>query len=306
MKHDEGGTIERLYTRLATALQGQRSRPFESPVTVAEIYQELVPYRVLRGEAGFAMNADYEHALLRLLSGEGDWARLEPTSARDVILRELKSSNPNVTIYREYAGCDVWVRPPAQGTAAADDVDEITDEELHELELLASEIEEELAGQEGASFPRQYGAPSMGQADARAGGSGAAVGGSAAAASRAAGADTASGRNGGAADAAPGGAAAATPEAAGSETPSRGAAAAAAAASEPALAGEGRRAAETVAEEEAGRCVFCDSALPARRPVRFCPYCGGDQSMVPCGACGEALEPGWLYCIACGRPADGE
>src|SRR5688572_21791838 len=108
-------TVKRLYQRLAEALQRSRQDAFTGPVTVAEIYQELVPYRVVRGEVGFDMNADYEHALLRLLAGEGDMARLEPAHAREQITKELRSSNPNVSIYREYAGCDVFVNQPEPG-----------------------------------------------------------------------------------------------------------------------------------------------------------------------------------------------
>lgn len=103
--------VERLYERLTDALERVRPRPYESPVTVAEIYQELVPYRSVRSEVGFGMNADYEDALLRLLAGEHDLARLEPDHARDEIRRELAGVNPNVSIYRAYAGCDVWLRP---------------------------------------------------------------------------------------------------------------------------------------------------------------------------------------------------
>jgi hypothetical protein len=110
-EEQEQEPVQWLYERLVRALRQARPDPFGGPVTVAEIYQELVPYRVVRGEGGFAMNADYEHALLRLLSGEGGLLTLEPPSAREIILRELESVNPNVTIYRAYAACDAWVQP---------------------------------------------------------------------------------------------------------------------------------------------------------------------------------------------------
>jgi hypothetical protein len=46
------------------------------------------------------LNADYEHALLRLLAGEGDLARIEPREVRDKLRLELESPNPNVGIFR--------------------------------------------------------------------------------------------------------------------------------------------------------------------------------------------------------------
>lgn len=55
------------------------------------------------------------------------------------------------------------------------------------------------------------------------------------------------------------------------------------------------------AAQQPGACVFCHEALPAR-PVRYCPHCGTDQTLLPCAACGEVLERGWRYCITCGLP----
>jgi hypothetical protein len=51
-------------------------------------------------------------------------------------------------------------------------------------------------------------------------------------------------------------------------------------------------------------CAFCDSAIPGRSSVRFCPFCGTDQTHRPCSACGEALEPGWRFCVACGATTE--
>jgi hypothetical protein len=107
---DDAAAVGRLHDHLVEVLKQRRGPGFSGPVTVAEIYQELVPYRAVRSEAGFGMNADYEHALLRLLAGEAGLARLEPDSARAEIEAELESANPNVSIYRAYAGCDVWIR----------------------------------------------------------------------------------------------------------------------------------------------------------------------------------------------------
>lgn len=104
--------VERLYAYLTQALERTRQEPFAEPVTVAEIYQELVPYRSVRTELGFSMNADYEHALLRLLAGDAGLAELDPVAAREQIQRELESTNPNVGMYREFSACEVWVRAP--------------------------------------------------------------------------------------------------------------------------------------------------------------------------------------------------
>lgn len=196
----ERDTFELLYTRLTDAMRSARPAPFSKPVTVAEIYQELVPYRLVRDEIGFAMNADYEHVLLRLLAGEGARVRLDPVSAREAIQRELRSANPNVSIYREYAACDVWVSDPVTGARPPEVAPEVVPEVV------------------------------------------------------------------------------------------------------PEVAPEPPREAVRVPDASAGTasCAYCDSALPQHRPVRFCPYCGADQTTQPCADCGEPVEPGWLYCAACG------
>ena len=49
-----------------------------------------------------------------------------------------------------------------------------------------------------------------------------------------------------------------------------------------------------------GHGAFCDSALPSGRSIKYCPYCGMDQTLRPCGSCAEPLEPDWRFCIACG------
>ena len=52
-------------------------------------------------------------------------------------------------------------------------------------------------------------------------------------------------------------------------------------------------------------CKYCGQALPHGRDVRFCPHCGQDLSVLRCGACSAELEPGWKFCVACGRAASG-
>jgi hypothetical protein len=63
---------------------------------------------------------------------------------------------------------------------------------------------------------------------------------------------------------------------------------------------------ETVPEPDPGtagsRCNRCHGILPAGRPVKFCPHCGGSQATMLCPECQAELEPGWRHCVSCGRP----
>jgi hypothetical protein len=274
-------TVERLYRRLADALRRSRIEPFSSPVTVAEIYQELVPYRQVREEMGFSMNADYEHALLSLLAGAGERVRLEPQTARDVIARELKMPNPNVSIYREYAACDVWVLEPEEAAAGTDAP---ADDDESGLEWLEGLGEEELGSALGTfAFLDQPDRPEPRTGDA----------------------PPPPPRPEPRPEPAP-----PPPPPQPRPEPAPPQPRAAQPAAEPAAPREVAGAQPAAPEREPdaaaaaeGRCAFCDSSLPAGRQVRFCPWCGGDQSTRPCGACGEVVEQQWLFCVACGTPA---
>ncbi|HEX7051499.1 MAG TPA: zinc ribbon domain-containing protein [Longimicrobiales bacterium] len=111
--------VARLHRCLVEALRARGPDALDRAVTVAEIYQDLIPYRLVRSKLNLELNADYEHALLRLLAGEGRYVRLEPASAREQLRRELELPDPHVGLYRNFAACDVWVSPLGGGAAAA-------------------------------------------------------------------------------------------------------------------------------------------------------------------------------------------
>jgi hypothetical protein len=222
----------RLYQFLVETLRARGIDLADRPVTVAEIYQELVPYRGVREELGVDLNADYEHALLRLLAGEGDLLRLEPSAARDELRLELESPNPYVGLYRKFAACDVWVRADAHQQVAPAD--------------LRPEAKNVAAGSTDTAQP----AANLVDAGAAATLSGAAV------------------------------------------------------LAEPEIA-EPRSASTTPTTAAPTTCTFCGEALPPGRAANYCPSCGGDQRHHPCADCGEVLEQGWRFCIACGSAAAG-
>lgn len=104
-------SVARLHQALVEAIRRNRPNALNGPVTVAEVYQDLVPYRSVRSALGFALNADYEHALLQLLAGVEGRARVEPAEAREALRLELESPNPNTGVFRGYAACEVFVAP---------------------------------------------------------------------------------------------------------------------------------------------------------------------------------------------------
>lgn len=107
MIFDQQEVLRRFHRALVREIHARDPERLGSPFTVAEIYQDLVPYRTHRDELGVEMNADYEHALLRLLAGEGEFLSIESNTARQEIREELDSPNPNTGLYRDFAAADV-------------------------------------------------------------------------------------------------------------------------------------------------------------------------------------------------------
>jgi hypothetical protein len=133
--------VAQMHRTLVDAMRRARPGALHEPVTVAEIYQELLPYRDARTAVGFDMNADYEHALLRLLAGEEELARIEPREVREKLRMELDSPNPDVSLFRNYANCDVWVS--VDGSRIDMEADDHAIAASWEEEFLRAEAEEE-------------------------------------------------------------------------------------------------------------------------------------------------------------------
>ena len=89
MTSDTSELLSRFHRALVREIREVRPDYLVESFTVAEIYQNLVPYRSHRDVIGVEMNGDYEDALLRLLAGEGDYLFLESDVARREIREEL-------------------------------------------------------------------------------------------------------------------------------------------------------------------------------------------------------------------------
>jgi hypothetical protein len=48
-------------------------------------------------------------------------------------------------------------------------------------------------------------------------------------------------------------------------------------------------------------CRYCGGTLPDGREITYCPHCGQNLSVVRCPGCGSEVEPGWKFCVTCGR-----
>ncbi|TVR64948.1 MAG: hypothetical protein EA422_05250 [Gemmatimonadales bacterium] len=315
--------VDRFFSVLVQEIRNRVPAYLESSFTVAEIYQTLVPYRTHRDRIGAEMNGDYEDALLRLLAGEGDYLALESDAARQRLRREADSSHPNTGLYREYAAVgvrlnarkasEVSMRRETSGAQGGREGSGVSDEELDALVGRALDSADEelrldaLLGQalgEGAVSPpaRKHETP---RAPARSAGKH----------KPAAGADATP--SGGAqrefgspsrSDSEPEPKVSAEPVQP-SEVQSTVTAPSAPPVESPSVsAGDpvvrSRRVLRIPDGIKLGtpprECPECQAELPDRDNLRFCPFCGANVFLLPCGACGEVLERGWNYCVACG------
>lgn len=109
--------LERFHRTLVEEIREHRPEYLREEFTVAEIYQDLVPYRTHRDRIGVEMNGDYEATLLRLLAGEGQYMVLGSEAAREEITSELASANPDTSLFRQFAALDVRLNPGRLGGA---------------------------------------------------------------------------------------------------------------------------------------------------------------------------------------------
>jgi hypothetical protein len=213
--------VARFHRALVEEIVRTRPSYLSEPFTVAEIYQNLVPYRTHRDRIGVEMNGDYEDALLRLLAGEGEFLVLESEHAVREIREELDSANPNTGLYRAYAAADVRLNPLRMPRDLPDPVRAPVGRAAAASSPPSTPAQERVvmhdAGHQAGSFPEPVLAP---------------------------------------------------------RSPSR--------AGPPSA------------------CVWCREPLPRREVLNYCPFCGADMTTAPCANCGEELEVGWRFCVACG------
>jgi hypothetical protein len=103
--------LERLFRRLVLNVAQLDPARLDAPLPVVEIHQNLVPYRTHRGALAIETNQDYEMTVLRLLAGEGGFARVEPDEVRELIEREAQGPNPDTGIFRRFPSATVRLEP---------------------------------------------------------------------------------------------------------------------------------------------------------------------------------------------------
>jgi hypothetical protein len=257
--------LDRTFRHLVQTIQARYPAYLTQPFEVAELYQNILPYRHHRRELGLDTNQDYELVLLQLLSGARDYLVVDD-QMRERLARELASPHPDPGAFREFSTSQIALSPVAVRRVQTGDF---------------GDAEPALAGAARAASTettQRFAAPRPQAVAASAPPSSASVTAPMAAAAP---------RRAPTASTNPGGSTPTTaPRAAASP-----------------ISTSAARANNTIVPQAGEQCRYCNGALPAGRRITFCPHCGQNLTVVNCLACGTELELGWKFCTTCGRPA---
>ena len=273
-----GDVLHRFLDALLQQITVTRPEYLTGPFTVAEIYQDLVPYRSHRDLIGVEMNGDYEDALARMLAGEGDYLLLDSDVARRELQEELSGPNPNTALFREFAALDVRLHPSRVPLGAGTGPE--LGAETAEMDTIGAELagtrDEDLYAEPEMELETELERDGLGEmpqppSDERAVGPKTELGGS--------GDDGVVGHI---------------------ETV---AAPPLVSLSEPAP--EGADSTDGDPSDVATVCHWCREDIPVRDSIHFCPFCGSDLRPSACRECGEAMEARWQFCASCGADVRG-
>jgi hypothetical protein len=268
-----GDVLDRFLEVLVQQITVLRPEYLTGPFTVAEIYQDLVSYRSHRDLIGVEMNGDYEDALARMLSGEGDYLLLDSEVARRELQEELASLNPNTALFREFAAAEVRLHPSrvplGAGTAPEVPAESFEVDTIYEVAgKRAGDLYMELETEVEAGAPMEVPKP---PSDERAHGQ----------------------------------------RSEPVRSDEEGVVGHIETVSAPPLVSLSEPAHDRADSMEVGPgdvvtvCHWCREDLPVRDSIQFCPFCGSDLRPAPCQQCGGAMEARWQFCASCGTDVRG-
>jgi hypothetical protein len=105
--------LDRLFQYLVNHLAHDAPQYLDRSFQVSELYQRLIPYRYHRDALGFGSADDYEAAMLRLLSGERQYACVDPEDAQKAMAQEAQMPHPSHGTFREFAAATVTLEHDA-------------------------------------------------------------------------------------------------------------------------------------------------------------------------------------------------
>lgn len=105
-------SIDQMFRVLVRTLRTKQPALLTAPFTVADLYQQILPYRHFRRELALETNQEYEMTLMELLSGARGYLDVDE-QLRDELGKELQSPSPEPSRVREFAEAHVAIKPGA-------------------------------------------------------------------------------------------------------------------------------------------------------------------------------------------------
>jgi hypothetical protein len=93
--------VERMFRHLVRVIRTRFPQYLSHPFDVAELYQNILPYRHHRRELGLETNEDYEITMLELLGGNHGYVIVDERM-REALRAELTSRNPDPGAFRQF------------------------------------------------------------------------------------------------------------------------------------------------------------------------------------------------------------
>lgn len=104
--------VDRMFHVLVRTLRSRDAGLLSAPISVAELHQQILPYRHFRRELGLETNQEYELTLMQLLSGARGYLDVDER-LRDELGRELAAPAPEPSRVRDFAESQFSVNPAA-------------------------------------------------------------------------------------------------------------------------------------------------------------------------------------------------
>ncbi len=144
-------SLDPLFRILVRALSEQEPPRIHQPISINELMDGLLPYRLVRRELGVDSADDYETLLLRLCAGEGDFVQADP-AAQAALQAELKKPLPDLACLRVYGDTHIVLRTDPL-MSVMEDIPEERYAPPYEPTQAPAMAREESAEAEGAAAP---------------------------------------------------------------------------------------------------------------------------------------------------------
>jgi hypothetical protein len=107
-----------MFEVLVRTIRSKHQKYLQEPFTVAELHQQILPYRHYRRELGIETNQEYEVTLMQLLSGAKGYLDVDER-LRDAFEKELASTSPEPSRVREFSDAQVALNHGAVGSVGS-------------------------------------------------------------------------------------------------------------------------------------------------------------------------------------------